>query len=153
MSSDTELLERLYDRFNARDIEAALATMHPDVIWANGLEGGHVHGHDGVRDYWTRQWAMMDSCAEADPENPAAWINLAYAVRRTDSIEQAEAILLSPTSATGVRAEVSASGVAAILAKGRHYTSNFTSRARPAATPGLARVVEALHGADQNTKS
>ena len=49
MPSDTELLERLYDRFNARDIEAALATMHPDVIWANGLEGGHVHGHDGVR--------------------------------------------------------------------------------------------------------
>ena len=64
MPSDTELLERLYDRFNARDMEAALATMHPDVIWANGLEGGHVHGHDGVRDYWTRQWAMMDSRAE-----------------------------------------------------------------------------------------
>ena len=64
MPSDTELLERLYDSFNARDIGAALATMHPDVIWANGLEGGHVHGHDGVRDYWTRQWAMMDSHAE-----------------------------------------------------------------------------------------
>ena len=64
MPGDTELLERLYDRFNARDIEAALATMHPDVMWANGLEGGHVHGHDGVRDYWTRQWAMMDSRAE-----------------------------------------------------------------------------------------
>jgi hypothetical protein len=28
---------------------------------ANGLEGGHVYGHDGVRDYWTRQWAMIDS--------------------------------------------------------------------------------------------
>jgi hypothetical protein len=64
MPSDTELLERLYDSFNARDIGAALATMHPDVVWANGLEGGHVHGHDGVRDYWTRQWAMMDSHAE-----------------------------------------------------------------------------------------
>ena len=50
MSSDRELLERLYDRFNARDMEAALATMHPDITWANGLEGGHVHGHDGVRD-------------------------------------------------------------------------------------------------------
>jgi hypothetical protein len=32
-------------------MEAAVATMHPDVAWANGLEGGHVHGHDGVRDY------------------------------------------------------------------------------------------------------
>jgi hypothetical protein len=35
--------------------------MHRDVVWANGLEGGHVYGHDGVRDYWTRQWAMIDS--------------------------------------------------------------------------------------------
>ena len=64
MPSDTELLEHLYDRFNARDMEAVLATMHRDVVWANGLEGGYVHGHDGVRDYWTRQWAMMDSRAE-----------------------------------------------------------------------------------------
>jgi ketosteroid isomerase-like protein len=64
MPSDRELLERLYDRFNARDMEVALATMHTDVTWANGLEGGHVRGHDGVRDYWTRQWGMMDSRAE-----------------------------------------------------------------------------------------
>src|SRR5688572_14107288 len=64
MPSDTELLERLYDRFNARDMDAALATMHRDVVWANGLEGGHVLGHDGVRDYWTRQWATIDSHAK-----------------------------------------------------------------------------------------
>jgi ketosteroid isomerase-like protein len=64
MPSNTELLEQLYDRFNARDIEAALATMHGDVVWANGMEGGHVYGHDGVRDYWMRQWATIDSHAE-----------------------------------------------------------------------------------------
>jgi hypothetical protein len=64
MSSDTELLERLYERFNARDMEGALATMHQNVIWANGLEGGHVYGHNGVREYWTQQWARMDSSAE-----------------------------------------------------------------------------------------
>ncbi len=64
MPSDTELLKRLYDRFNARDMEAALATMHRDVVWANGLEGGHVYGHAGVRDYWTRQWVMINSHAE-----------------------------------------------------------------------------------------
>jgi hypothetical protein len=45
-------------------MEAALATMHRDVVWANGLEGGHVYGHDGVRDYWARQWAAIDSHAE-----------------------------------------------------------------------------------------
>jgi hypothetical protein len=37
--------------------------MRPDVVWANGLEGGYVHGHDGVRDYWTKQWASMKSFA------------------------------------------------------------------------------------------
>jgi ketosteroid isomerase-like protein len=64
MPSEKELLEHLYDRFNARDMEAVLAAMHRDVVWANGLEGGHVYGRDGVRNYWTRQWAMIDSHAE-----------------------------------------------------------------------------------------
>jgi ketosteroid isomerase-like protein len=64
MPNDTELLEHLYDRFNARDMEAVLATMHRDVTWANGMEGGHVYGHDGVRNYWTRQWAMIDPHVE-----------------------------------------------------------------------------------------
>jgi ketosteroid isomerase-like protein len=64
MPSDTELLERMYDRFNARDIDAALMSMHRDVVWANGLEGGYVHGRDGVRAYWTRQWATIDSRAK-----------------------------------------------------------------------------------------
>jgi hypothetical protein len=61
---DIDLLKRLYERFNARDIEAALATMHGEVMWANGMEGGHVFGHDGVRAYWTRQWAMIDPHVE-----------------------------------------------------------------------------------------
>jgi len=64
MPGDRDLLERLYDRFNARDMEAVLAVMQPDVVWANGLEGGYVYGHDGVREYWTRQWATIDSRAE-----------------------------------------------------------------------------------------
>jgi ketosteroid isomerase-like protein len=64
MPIDTEVLKHLYDRFNARDIDAVLATMHPDVMWANGLEGGHIHGQLGIREYWTRQWAEMDSRAE-----------------------------------------------------------------------------------------
>jgi ketosteroid isomerase-like protein len=64
MRSSIELLKHLYERFNARDMEAVLATMHRDVIWANGLEGGQVYGHDGVRKYWTRQWETMDSHAE-----------------------------------------------------------------------------------------
>jgi hypothetical protein len=44
MASDRELLERLHDRFNARDMEAALATMDTDVTWANGLVRGMSAG-------------------------------------------------------------------------------------------------------------
>ena len=39
--------------------------MHPDVEWANGMEGGHVHGRDAVREYWTRQWSVLDPHVEA----------------------------------------------------------------------------------------
>jgi hypothetical protein len=58
--SDVALLKRAYEAFNARDIDGALATMQPDVEWPNGMEGGTVHGHTGVREYWTRQWGVLD---------------------------------------------------------------------------------------------
>ena len=63
MSSESASLARLYEAFNARDIDAALAVMHPDVKWPNGWEGGYVVGHKAVRDYWTRQWAEIDPTA------------------------------------------------------------------------------------------
>ena len=62
--ASTELLKRAYAAFNTRDLDAALATMRPDVVWPNGMEGGTVHGHDGVRSYWTRQWGMIDPHVE-----------------------------------------------------------------------------------------
>jgi Flp pilus assembly protein TadD len=43
---------------------------------------------------WHMAAAVATHLVKADPGNPAAWINLAYAVGRTESIEQAEAILL-----------------------------------------------------------
>ena len=64
MSIDVEFLKQVYHRFNARDIEAVLAALHPDVRWANGMEGGHVHGREAVRSYWTRQWATIDPRVE-----------------------------------------------------------------------------------------
>jgi hypothetical protein len=64
MPTDHEILKEAYDAFNARDIERALGTMHPQVDWQNGMEGGYVHGHDGVRDYWSRQWRLIDPHAE-----------------------------------------------------------------------------------------
>ena len=60
IGGDREILIAAYRDFNARRIDAVLAHMHPDVVWPNGMEGGYVHGHDGVRAYWTRQWGMID---------------------------------------------------------------------------------------------
>jgi ketosteroid isomerase-like protein len=59
-----QLLQKAYTAFNARDIDAVLKLMHKNVSWPNGWEGGYVHGHDGVRDYWQRQWAAIDPHVE-----------------------------------------------------------------------------------------
>lgn len=64
MGTDRELLIAAYSNFNARALGAVLALMHNDVDWPNGMEGGRVHGHQGVRDYWTRQWGMLDPHVE-----------------------------------------------------------------------------------------
>lgn len=64
MNDVQELLTQAYRDFNARRIDAVLARMHPDVVWPNGMAGGFVYGHEGVRDYWTRQWAIFDPQVE-----------------------------------------------------------------------------------------
>jgi ketosteroid isomerase-like protein len=76
-------LRRVYDRFNARDIDGVLACLHADVVWANGQEGGHVHGHDGVRRYWTRQWEMIDPHVEPMDFSVASDGEIAVAIRLT----------------------------------------------------------------------
>jgi hypothetical protein len=64
MDDDVKVLERIYDRFNARDIDGVLTALTDDVAWANGMDGGHVHGREAVREYWTRQWAMVSPHVE-----------------------------------------------------------------------------------------
>lgn len=59
-----QLIKRIYDRFNARDIDGVLGELADDVAWANGMEGGHVHGREAVRDYWTRQWTLISPHVE-----------------------------------------------------------------------------------------
>jgi SnoaL-like domain len=56
---EVELLRAGYAAFNARDPDAILATMTPDVTLPNGVEGGYVHGHQAVRAYWKRQWSII----------------------------------------------------------------------------------------------
>jgi ribosomal protein S18 acetylase RimI-like enzyme len=62
--TNERLLRRAYEAFNARDIDGALATMHVDVDWPNGMEGGRLHGHEEVREYWRRQFDLIDSLVE-----------------------------------------------------------------------------------------
>ncbi len=62
--TNERLLRRAYEAFNARDIDGALALMRPDVDWPNGMEGGRLHGHQEVREYWRRQFDLIDSLVE-----------------------------------------------------------------------------------------
>ena len=32
--------------------------------WANGMDGGYVHGREAVRAYWTRQWTIVSPHVE-----------------------------------------------------------------------------------------
>ena len=59
MDSEIALVKRMYDCFNARDIDGVLAVLADDVAWANGMDGGHVHGREAIREYWTRQWTTV----------------------------------------------------------------------------------------------
>lgn len=65
MTSNQQFLQNLYDAFNKREIETIIAVMHPDVKWANGLEGGFVYGRDAVREYWTEQLKNIQPELEA----------------------------------------------------------------------------------------
>jgi hypothetical protein len=56
---EVELLRAGYAAFNARDADATLATMTPDVTLPNGMDGGYIHGHQAIRAYWKRQWSVI----------------------------------------------------------------------------------------------
>lgn len=60
INQQRDLLMFVYAAFNRRDIDAILPKLHPEVEWPNGMEGGWVHGREGVRAYWTRQWGTID---------------------------------------------------------------------------------------------
>ena len=64
MDKEIEVLKRMYNCFNARDIDGVLGALSDDVAWANGMEGGYVHGREGIREYWTRQWAVVSPHVE-----------------------------------------------------------------------------------------
>src|SRR5579871_2585598 len=77
MSDERELLFEAYRDFNARNIEAVLSSMQSDVEWANGMEGGHVHGKEAVRAYWTRQFTTLNPRVDPvriEPNEDGNWV-------------------------------------------------------------------------------
>jgi hypothetical protein len=58
------VLRSAYLAFNARDVEAAIELMHPEVDWPNAWEGGRVVGRTAVRNYWNRQFMSIRSDVE-----------------------------------------------------------------------------------------
>jgi ketosteroid isomerase-like protein len=88
MARDADLVRHLYDRFNARDIDGVLASVAPDVAWANGMDGGHVHGHEAVREYWTRQWSVIDPHVDpvhvGDPVDGSTLVDVHQVVKDLD---------------------------------------------------------------------
>ena len=101
MAEDREVANNVvrsaYSYFNARDMESVLQTMHEDVDWPNGMEGGRVHGHAGVRDYWTRQWGMIDPHVEpvgfATEEDGRIAVTVHQVVRQLDGTLLEEQLL------------------------------------------------------------
>lgn len=61
---EIELLRAAYVAFNARDIDAALILMAPDVAWPKAFKGGFVSGPDEVSAYWKEQWSEINPHVE-----------------------------------------------------------------------------------------
>ncbi|WP_110986368.1 nuclear transport factor 2 family protein [Acaryochloris thomasi] len=58
---EIELLRTAYTAFNARDLDAVLALMTPDVHWPRAFKGGFVHGPEEVRAYWVEQGSEISA--------------------------------------------------------------------------------------------
>jgi hypothetical protein len=72
-------IKQLYAAFNRRDVDGLLAAMADDVRWPNGWEGGWLSGRSEVRDYWARQWQVIDPTV--DPVDSVERIDGTTAVR------------------------------------------------------------------------
>jgi len=58
--SNQNLIKMAYAAFNARNIDAILRLMHPEVKWGKAWEGNYANGHDELRAYWERQWKEIN---------------------------------------------------------------------------------------------
>ena len=59
MVSHEELLVRLYESYNRRDLGPVLDSLSDSVFWPNTLEGGQIAGKPALEDYWRRQFQVI----------------------------------------------------------------------------------------------
>ncbi|PVM93781.1 nuclear transport factor 2 family protein [Caulobacter endophyticus] len=58
MAKAEVLLTRHFDATRRRDLETVVAQLHPDIAFADVLEGGQIVGIEAARGYFERQFAM-----------------------------------------------------------------------------------------------
>jgi hypothetical protein len=61
MKDVSVFIQNLYQLFNDRKIDEIIVHLDKDVKWANGMDGDFVYGHEGVREYWTKQFEVIQS--------------------------------------------------------------------------------------------
>lgn len=59
MTGYRTLIEALWDALNRRDVEAAVALIHPEADWQDLMSGGRRQGRDAMRDYWNGVFRMI----------------------------------------------------------------------------------------------
>jgi ketosteroid isomerase-like protein len=104
------LLLRCYAAFNARDLEGALAVMHPEVTWPNGWEGDWIEGIEGVRHYWRQVVRDLAGTALADQMVEHVYQLQDGYVRRMDAIAPARIAGVSAFIHTVVADEAGGAG-------------------------------------------
>ena len=77
-----QLIGRAFAALNARDIDGALACLHPDFDCPDVVEGTRLHGHDQVRAHWTGHWQTSDPSVEARCFRPGKAGGVAVDVRQ-----------------------------------------------------------------------
>ena len=75
------------------DAAMVLEEIAPEDKTRNEVLGARINLYMAAKK-WNMATAVASHLVKVEPENEVWWISLAYAVRRTESVENAEAILL-----------------------------------------------------------
>jgi len=96
MNNLNNFFQDLYKNFNDRKIDLVIAKMDDNVKWANGMDGGYVYGHGGVKEYWTRQFMQVNanvSPLKIDVENEVVKIRVHQVVHDLNGNQLADEVV------------------------------------------------------------